>query len=82
MMVAGKYLLPDSTPHIIRMKPGKGDGKIIMKTSEGEIHLKPRGEQIAWIYGNTIRYDDSMENKLFWNIWIVNIKVCIKDLIN
>ena len=55
----------DSAPHIIRMKPGKGDGEIIMKTSEGEIHLKPKSEQTAWIHGNTIKYDDSMENKLF-----------------
>ena len=59
-----KVLIDNSIPHIVRLQQDTSISEIIMKTSEGEIHLKPKGTQTALIYGNTIRYDESMENKL------------------
>ena len=51
------------TSYIIRLQE-EINTKIIMKTSSGEIRLKPTGNQEVLIYGNTARYDESIEQIL------------------
>ena len=55
-----KVIVSDATPHIVRLQEHMNT-KIIMKTSSGEIYLKPIRNQTILIYGNTARYDESIE---------------------
>ena len=55
-----KVTVDPNTPHIVRLQQ-EINSKIIMKTSSGEIHLKPTGQDTILIYGNTARYGEFVE---------------------